>query len=223
VAGRRLELTRTLSLKILRKSIRLKGYDYTQPGGYFVTAVTFRRECLFGEILNEKMILNRYGKIVDECWQAIPAHFLNVELGAYVVMPNHVHGIIVICENETIPPATVGATHWVAPTKITPTHRPTGPRKGSLGAIIGAFKMAATRQIMSKLDGANIWQRGYYEHIVRDEMDANRIHAYIEANPANWAEDDENPLIGQSDILPGQQKGKRLTCHPNLPLDQILV
>jgi len=87
------------------------------------------------------------------------------------------------------------------------TGRPTGPKKGSLGAIIGAFKMAVTRQIMRELNGANIWQRGYYEHIIRDDADANRIHTYIETNPANWTEDDENPLIGQPGIILGQHQG----------------
>lgn len=81
-----------------RRSIRLKEYDYTQPGGYFVTIVTFQRDCLFGEIVNEEMQLNEFGKITDECWRAIPEHFGNIDLGAYVVMPNHVHGVIVITD-----------------------------------------------------------------------------------------------------------------------------
>jgi putative transposase len=75
-----------------RRSIRLKEYDYTQPGGYFITIVTYQRDCLFGKITNEEMQLNTHGQIVDECWRAIPEHFPNVELGAYIVMPNHVHG-----------------------------------------------------------------------------------------------------------------------------------
>jgi len=83
-----------------RRSIRLKGYDYTQPGGYFVTIVTYHRDLLFGEIVNEEMQLNDLGKIVEECWRAIPEHIPNVELGAYVIMPNHVHGIIVITDGR---------------------------------------------------------------------------------------------------------------------------
>lgn len=79
-----------------RRSIRLKQYDYAQPGGYFVTIVTYQRDCLFGEIVNEEMQLNELGCIADECWRAIPDHFHDVELGAYVIMPNHMHGIIVI-------------------------------------------------------------------------------------------------------------------------------
>ena len=97
-----------------RRSIRLKGYDYSQEGAYYVTIVTYHRDCLFGEIVNEEMILNDLGKIANECWCAIPEHFPFVELGAYVIMPNHAHGIIVIRNDESR--INVGATHWVAPT-----------------------------------------------------------------------------------------------------------
>jgi len=86
-------MTKFDSQKHHRRSIRLKVYDYTQPGGYFVTIVTYHRDLSFGEIVNEEMILNNYGRIVDECWCSIPEHFHNVELGNHVVMPNHVHGI----------------------------------------------------------------------------------------------------------------------------------
>jgi putative transposase len=88
------------SQKHHRRSIRLKGYDYTQSGGYFITIMTYQRDCKFGNIVNKKMQLNALGVIVEECWRAIPDHFPNVELGAYVIMPNHVHGIIVINNTE---------------------------------------------------------------------------------------------------------------------------
>src|SRR5512133_3965163 len=96
-----------------RHSIRLPNYDYTQPGGYFITIVTYHRDLLFGEVVNEQMMLNDFGKIAEECWRAIPEHFPNVELGAYVMMPNHIHGIIVIKDNITTTnsPLTVGARH----------------------------------------------------------------------------------------------------------------
>jgi len=91
-----------------RKSVRLNGYDYTLAGAYFVTMVTWHRDCLFGKVANGEMILNDFGKIADECWRAIPEHFPFVELGAHVVMPNHVHGIVVIRNDES--PSNVGAT-----------------------------------------------------------------------------------------------------------------
>jgi REP element-mobilizing transposase RayT len=162
----------------------LKDYDYTQEGGYFITLVTRNRDKLFGEVVNGKMVLNDYGKIVDECWKSIPDHFPNVELGVHAIMPNHVHGIVLINEN---PPSR--GTMYRAPT---PTEKFGKPVPGSIPTIIRTFKAAVTRDLGRKFDLSNIWQRNYYERIIRDADEANRIHLYIEANPANWADDKEN-------------------------------
>ena len=170
-----------------RRSIRLQGYDYSQAGAYYVTIVTYHRDCLFGEIVNEEMILNDLGKIADECWRAIPEHFPNVELGAHVIMPNHAHGIIVIHNDESRP--NVGATQWVAPT---PGTRPAGPKPGSLGAILGSYKSAVSYRINKEHNATGIWQRNYYEHIIRDEKDLQNKTDYIDANPSLWDEDDNN-------------------------------
>ena len=168
-------------MKFHRRSIRLKEYDYSQPGAYFITIATFQRDCLFGQITNEEMQLNEFGKIAGECWYAIPEHFVNVELAAYVIMPNHVHGIIVTRENKLL--SSVGARH-ASPLP------PRGVKPNSLGAIIGSFKSAVTKRIGQK----NIWQRNYYEHIIRNEKEWDKIHRYIESNPVNWGSDNENPL-----------------------------
>ena len=178
-----------------RKSIRLQGYDYSQAGAYYVTSVTYHRDCLFGKIENEIMILNEFGKIADECWRAIPEHFPAVGLGAYVIMPNHVHGVIMINDDESasngVVAQHVGATQCVAPT---PTiTRPTGPKHGSLGAIIGSYKSAVSHRINKEYNATGIWQRNYYEHIIRNEREMDNIWRYIEANPAQWDGDDENP------------------------------
>ena len=151
--------------------------------------VTFQRECLFGEIVNGEMQLSPMGKIADEHWRAIPEHFPHVELGAYVVMPNHVHGIIIIRENglATNSSPAVGASHWDAPTL-------NGPKRGSIGAIVGSYKMSVTRRIQREYTATGIWQRNYYEHIIRNDEEHDRIHRYIETNVANWARDDENPV-----------------------------
>lgn len=141
-----------------RRSIRLKEYDYTQPGGYFVTIVSYQRECLFGGIANEKMQLNESGHIVDECWHAIPDHFTNVELGAYVVMPNHVHGIIVITDNENR--TTVNSSSSVGARYASPLP-PRGVKPRSIGAIVGSFKSAVTRRIGRELNATGIWQCNY--------------------------------------------------------------
>jgi putative transposase len=118
-----------------RKSIRLKNFDYAQPGGYFITIVTYQRALLFGKIINQEMQLNDYGKIADECWLAIPERFHNVELGAHIIMPNHVHGIIVIRDHKKQNPtklpltATWGKTgirwchHWIIQIRGYPANR----------------------------------------------------------------------------------------------------
>ncbi len=166
-----------------RRSIRLPGYDYSQEGAYYVTIVTYHRDCLFGEIVNEEMMLNDLGKIADECWCAISEHFPNVESGAHVVMPNHVHGIIVIHNVDG------RGTIYRAPTQ----EQFQKPVAGSLPTIIRTYKAAVSRIIARKHNATGIWQRNYYEHIIRDEKDLQNKTDYINANPMLWNEDDNNP------------------------------
>lgn len=186
-----------------RRSIRLPARDYSAPGAYFVTIVTQGRACVFGKITSGSMQLSEPGLIARRCWCAIPEHFPNTELGAYVVMPNHIHGILILhdrVDRAAIQSPPVGATHWVAPTTDVVHHiRPTGPPRGSIGAIIGAYKMAVTRFLRQQFGATpQVWQRNYYEHIIRDDDDWNRIHLYIESNAENWAQDDENPREGHA-------------------------
>ena len=178
-----------------RRSIRLPGYDYSKPGAYFITLVTQGRECLFGQVVAGEMQLSDMGRIADDHWRAIPDHFPNVELGTFAIMPNHIHGIIVIHP--------VGASQWDAPTgprdqwdgaSQRDGASANGPKRGSIGAIIGAYKMSVTRRVQRELNRTTLWQRNYYEHIIRDEQEHRRIHLYIEANPANWIRDDHHPL-----------------------------
>jgi REP element-mobilizing transposase RayT len=178
-----------------RRSIRLPDFDYSGPGDYFVTLVALGRECLFGEIKEGVMVLSAIGGIAEEHWRAIPEHFPMVELGAHVVMPNHVHGIIIIRETN------VGATHRPASQRVAHMGNMErafhwdAPTKGSLGAIIGAYKMSVTRRIHRELDdNVHVWQRNYFEHVIRNDEEHSRIHDYIESNIENWAQDDENPL-----------------------------
>jgi putative transposase len=175
-----------------RHSIRVKRYDYAQAGGYFVTMVTMRRECLFGEIVNREMKFNTLGRIIQECWQAIPEHFPNTDVGVFVVMPNHVHGIILIHENVgrgTIYPA--GRMPITGARRASPLPAQ-GTSPGSLGTIIGSFKSSVSRRAGRELNSGNIWQRNYYEHIIRDERDYERIIDYISTNPIHWEDDEEN-------------------------------
>ncbi|MFH1524390.1 MAG: transposase [Chloroflexota bacterium] len=169
-----------------RRSIRLKGYDYTQAGGYFVTILTFQRECLFGKIFNGEMAVTSLGKIVLDCWDQIPVHFSNAQTDAFVIMPNHVHGIIFIHESKS--PILVRAQHAAPLRGVAPNVKP-----GSLGAIVRSFKSAVTRRAGRELHTANIWHRNYFEHIIRDNEDYERIVGYIFANPANWNQDEDHP------------------------------
>jgi putative transposase len=194
---------------VYRRSIRLQGYDYAQDGAYFVTLLTYRRAHLFGDVSDGEMTLSTPGCVADTCWWGISDHFPGVTLDAFVVMPNHLHGIIVINrwqatssqaeapvrarhdvshdEDAHIP---VGATH-VSPLQPQ-TMPPNGPKPGSLAAIIGSYKSAVARQInqMRQTPGQPVWHRNYYEHIIRSESTLNRIREYIRYNPVRWSEDE---------------------------------
>jgi len=161
------------------RSNRLQGYDYSAAGGYYMTVVAFRRECLFGDVVDGAMRLNDLGRIVMECWDEIPSHFPNAGIDAFVVMPDHVHGIVFIYDND---PPSVEATH-ASPL----LQKRDGPAPRSLGAIVGSFKSAVTRRAGRELNTGRIWQRNYYEHIIRGQTDYERIAGYILANPSAWA------------------------------------
>ena len=174
-----------------RNSLRLPGYDYSQPGAYFVTIVTHQRECLFGEVVDGEMQLNEYGMIAKERWLAIPRHFPNVELGAFVIMPNHGHGIIIITDKVV---GVVGAQH-AAPLRPVPLQsQQPNVKSGSLSAIIRSYKSAVTKYIhqIDEFSPEKIWQRGFHDRIIRNEDEWSSIHLYIETNPANWQEDHDN-------------------------------
>ncbi len=171
-----------------RRCIRLKGYDYTQAGAYFVTILVRYREHLLGGVLVGAVQLSKSGEIVDECWREIPEHFSDVECDAYAIMPNHIHGVLVV--------RGVGARH-ASPLQRHPlrvSNWPTGPKPSSVGAIVGSFKSAATKRInrFRRTIGFVVWQRNYYEHIIRDEDSLNKIREYIFHNPARWEYDLEN-------------------------------
>ncbi len=199
-----------------RRSIRLKGYDYSSEGAYYVTIVAQGRECLFGEIVDGEMHLNEYGEIVQKWWNEIPIHFPNVKLGAFVIMPNHVHGIIYIIEErrgEVLSPRNnLNANNLKDSNQggeILPNAFPTNNnldagnlggetpplRKPTLGQIVAYFKYQSTKE-MNKIETPNaitrFWQRNYYEHIIRNEKELQQKTDYILDNPSRWDADDEN-------------------------------
>jgi REP element-mobilizing transposase RayT len=192
-----------------RRSIRLPGYDYAQPGAYFVTICTDDGECLFDD-----PVLRR---VAETMWQQIPSHFGRVTLDAWVVMPNHTHGVLILSD---IPG--VGARHSQQEVPLTTPHasveangkvhdlpgnaspaRPSGAPAGSLGVIVGNYKSITTRRInqIRKTPGTTVWQRSYYEHIVRSERALDAIRAYITTNPARWHLDKYNALSSGKDPL----------------------
>lgn len=186
-----------------RRSIRLKGYDYSQAGAYFITICTNDRKCLFGEIINGEMILNDYGKIANDEWEKLPQRFPNFELDVFQIMPNHMHGIVLLNES-------VGA--GLAPAQNEHNNRATArvaPTK-TVGDIVGAYKSLVANECLKifKLNwetvnragvnraGVNpaptmgkLWQRNYHEHIIRNEQSYQTISNYIINNPDNWASD----------------------------------
>lgn len=185
-----------------RRSIRLKGYDYAQAGAYFVTLVTQGRECVFGEMVDGEMRLNEYGRIAADEWERTPVIRAEIELDAWVVMPNHIHGIIVIN------PAVVGADgRPPLPAVVRADGRPPRPPTGrppdiqraprSLSSFVAGFKSAATKRINERrgTPGVPVWQRNYYERIIRNENELNRIRKYIADNPLKWELDAENPVL----------------------------
>ena len=165
-----------------RRSLRLEGFDYSKEGAYFVTICTRNGECLFGDVVNGKMRLNELGRMVQTVWDGLPERF--PILDAFVVMPNHVHGILVLVGAGLA--LSQGGAASSAPTRSAST---------TLGTVVRAFKSISAigvNRLLSRT-GQSLWQRSYYEHIIRDEESLNRIREYIGTNPLRWQLDWENP------------------------------
>ena len=160
-----------------RRSLRLKGFDYSQSGAYFVTVLVQKGWPLFGEVVEEQMRLNDAGKMVRRVWDAMPDRFPEIELDAFVVMPNHVHGIVAIARSDDHSPAN------------TPDHN-----SMTLGDVVSAFKSLTTTEYARNVKSMNwppfrgrLWQRGYYDHVVRNDESLGKIREYILGNPTLWA------------------------------------
>jgi len=213
-----------------RRSIRLKGYDYASPGAYFVTICTQGHVCLFGDVVDDGMVLNAAGRMVQAVWECIPERFPNVQSDAYAIMPNHFHAIIVLndiprspaprspcgddpcgCPDADLAPIPKpsrrgnpcgcpdAGTTPRAGTRPAPTN-PEAARRPTLGDVVGVFKSITTHEYImgvrergwSPFDG-RLWQRNYWEHIIRNDTSYRRIYDYTEHNPALWEEDQLHP------------------------------
>jgi putative transposase len=190
-----------------RKSIQLKGYDYAQAGWYFITICCQNHAILFGKIVGAKyfsprqpdtateakivsknrlarMMLNAAGKTVRQCWLEIPVHFPNVVLHEFVIMPNHIHGIIEIVGAKNILPSPIVINNNEAKNIL-----PLRGTSKTIGSVVRGFKIGVTKWMRQNTPTYSVWQRNYYEHIIRDELSYQNISRYILHNPANWAND----------------------------------
>jgi putative transposase len=156
-----------------RRPLRLRGFDYTEEGLYFVTVCTHERRCFLGRIEGECAILNRLGTIVDRQIVGLPERLAGVGIDMYTVIPNHVHAIVLLGTRA----------------------RQASPLRVGLGQVVAAFKSGSAREInrIRRTPGARVWQRGYHDHVVRDDADLQRVREYLQTNPIRWALDPENP------------------------------
>lgn len=159
------------------ESARLPNWDYGWNAAYFVTICTKNRICWFGDAVDGEMVLNDLGKIADDCWLEIPEHFPFVKLGEHIVMPNHVHGIVVIDKPVETPESGVSTIKW---------------KPGTLGVIINQYKRAVTIGCR-KIHADFAWQSRFHDHIIRNDESFHRISNYIKNNPSNWSDDQFRP------------------------------
>ncbi len=185
-----------------RCSMRLRDYDYSQPGAYFASICVQHRKCLFGTIIDGKMQLNKICQIVVECWNHIPQHFPSVELVDYVIMLNHMHGIIAWNITDTGTPHAPesapnrrGKITSSASTSKNPKKRRGEVTSPALGKIMAYFKYQSTKRINQYYNRAptRIWQRNYHDHVIRDDKDLQRLRQYIQENPMKWSLDQLHP------------------------------
>ena len=175
-----------------RRSIRLKGYDYSKACVYFVTICTQNRECLFGEIKDGDVWLNDAGHMVERWWLEMSKKFPTVEIDQYIIMPNHLHGIIWIQYQKV-----VGADLRVCPKLRQGAH--TG---APLHTMMQWFKTMTSNEYIRHVKKhtwpplqGKLWQRNYYERIIRNEAELIHTSEYILKNPSSWAEDENNPAV----------------------------
>jgi putative transposase len=187
-----------------KKSIRLKGCDYGAPGLFYITICSKDRNEVFGEIVNDRMVLSTIGEIVNAEWEATERLRQNVKLHEFVIMPNHLHGIIEILDlkrridvNQSVQTKDIDCEVGVD------CHQPTfqnngnfnqyGPQRNNLFSIIRGFKANVTKRVRNEIDPyIHIWQTRFYDHLVRDQADLERIRYYINTNVENWQHDRNN-------------------------------
>lgn len=194
---------------VKRRSIRLPDYDYSSAGAYFITICVRNRLNLFGEIVDETIVLNDAGCMVEKYWLKLSEKFPNVTVDEFVVMPNHFHGLIWFDLNN------VGADSYICPVSGEYMDSPLRNRKTSLGRIIQWFKIMTSDAYIRNVKRADwkpfpgkLWQRNYYEHVIRNEEELNNAREYIMYNPVRWESDRENPSCMPDDKVNNKKLGK---------------
>lgn len=205
-----------------RKLNRWPGYDYSQSGLYFITICTHKRIEWFGRVENGEMILNQYGRIVRDCWLDLPNHYSNCKLDEFVIMPNHVHGIIVVTDGRersvTVPPDDNRVIRRMDATTQSPDGDrngykpfPTGDRNGlkpfptghGLSEIVRGFKTFSSKRINALQNEFQFrWQKSFHDRVIRNNEELNGIRVYIAHNPSQWQFDRNNPKLGA--VLPSK-------------------
>jgi len=190
-----------------RQSLRLKGYDYSKPGLYFITICTQNREYLFGDVSDGRMVLNAGGRIAQTCWLDIPNHFPHAILDEFIIMPNHVHGIIIIKQSKQntgaknlSPPQkqssdnNISSDNNFSPPQGLPENNISSGQQfrspsGTIGSMVRGFKIGVTKWFRRNTVIYTVWQRNYYENVVHSEKNLTRIRKYIMENPLKWQAD----------------------------------
>ena len=219
-----------------RKPLRLKGYEYSRAGAYFITIVVQGRLCLFGDVVDGEMSLNDAGKMIHRVWDGMPGRFPSVEMDEFIVMPNHIHGVIIIHQPPPSHDPPVGASLVGAPNHADDQNdtRATTRVAPTLGDVVGAFKSLTTVEYGRGVRGMGwspfdkrLWQRNYYERIIRNECELGLAREYIANNPMKWALDRENPSVGASlvgalnnDIHPHNDKRATTRVAPTDRVEQ---
>ena len=167
-----------------RRSVRLPGYDYRQAGAYYITLCTHNRAWIFGQITDDDMHLSRFGRIAEQEWLATPRIRSEVELDVFVIMPNHMHAVVLL-----------GGVGRDGPRERAHGRAPLRRRGRSLGALVAGFKSTVTKQINARrrTPGSPVWQRNYYDRVVRSRDELDRIRKYVVGNPLSWTADKYNP------------------------------
>jgi REP element-mobilizing transposase RayT len=187
-----------------RQSIRLKGYDYSQSGLYFITICCYQRECLFGNIINSQIILNDFGQLIKEEWLKSAEIRKEIELDDFVIMPNHFHGIVIInqeinsdfMKNDVdFQDNNVGANGRSPRQQIQSSRPKISMKPKSISSLIAGFKSATTKKIniIRNTPQNPVWQGNYYDHIIRNDESLARIREYVQNNPLSWENDQLHP------------------------------